>query len=151
PAGLVPRSQGIDVDGTALTFALAVSVLTGLVFGLLPAWQVLRANVNELLKSGGARGGTSRFTARAQTTPIVGQVAWTLPVLSGAGLLVKSLLNLQHTNPGFDARDVLTVRVAPPQSRWDTFEELANYYDRLANEVRQLPGAEAVAIDCSAP
>jgi putative ABC transport system permease protein len=151
PAGLVPRSQSIGVDGTALAFALGVSVLTGIVFGLLPAWQVLRANVNELLKSGGARGGTSRFTVRAQTALIVGQVALTLTVLSGAGLLVKSLLNLQHTPLGFDPRDVLTVRVSPPQSRWDTFEELANYYDRLATEVRQLPGVDAVAMDCSAP
>lgn len=151
PPGLVPRSSAIAVDGDALAFALGVSVLTGLIFGLLPAWQVLRANVNELLKSGGARGGTSRFAGRAQAGLITGQVALTLMVLSGAGLLARSLLNLQHTPPGFDPTDVLTLRVAPPETRWQDFVGLSAYYDRLLDEVRRLPGVEAAAFDSSAP
>jgi predicted permease len=151
PPGLVPRSSALAVDGHALAFALAVSVLTGLVFGLLPAWQVLRANVNELLKSGGARGGTSRFAGRAQAMLITGQVALTLMVLSGAGLLARSLLNLQRTHPGFDPTDVLTLRVAPPETRWQDFVGLAAYYDRLLDEVRRLPGVESAAFDSSAP
>ncbi len=140
PPGLVPRSTAIAVDGGALAFALGVSVLTGLVFGLLPAWQVLRANVNELLKSGGA-----------QAALITGQVALTLMVLAGAGLLARSLLNLQHTNPGFDPTDVLTLRVAPPETRWQDFVGLSGYYDRLLDEVRRLPDVEAAAFDSSAP
>jgi putative ABC transport system permease protein len=151
PPGLVPRSSAIGVDGDALAFALGVSVLTGLVFGLLPAWQVLRANVNDLLKSGGARGGTSRFAGRAQAALITGQVALTLMVLSGAGLLARSLLNLQRTNPGFDPTNVLTLRVAPPETRWQDFVGLSAYYDRLLDEVRRLPGVESAAFDSSAP
>jgi predicted permease len=151
PPGLVPRSSAIAVDGGALAFALVVSVLTGLIFGLLPAWQVLRANVNDLLKSGGARAGTHRFASRAQGILIAGQIALTLMVLSGAGLLARSLLNLQHTNPGFDPTDVLTLRVAPPETRWQDFVGLAAYYDRLLDEVRRLPGVEAAAFDSSAP
>jgi predicted permease len=151
PPGLVPRSSAIAVDGGALAFALGVSVLTGLVFGLLPAWQVLRANVNETLKSGGSRGGTSRFAGRAQAALISGQVALTLMVLSGAGLLAQSLLNLQRTPPGFDPAGVLTLRVAPPETRWQDFVGLAAYYDRLLDEVRRLPGVEAAAFDSSAP
>lgn len=151
PPGLVPRSSAIGVDGGALAFALGVSVLTGLLFGLLPAWQVLRANVNELLKSGGARGGTSRFAGRAQAALITSQVALTLMVLSGAGLLAHSLLNLQHTHPGLDSADVLTLRVAPPETRWQDFTGLSQYYDRLLDEVRRLPGVEAAAFDSSAP
>jgi predicted permease len=139
------------VDGGALAFALGVSVLTGLIFGLLPAWQVLRANVSETLKSGGSRGGTSRFAGRAQAALIAGQVALTLMVLSGAGLLAQSLLNLQRTHPGFDATDVLTLRVAPPETRWQDFAGLSRYYDRLLDEVRRLPGVEAAAFDSSAP
>ncbi|MBI5423655.1 MAG: ABC transporter permease [Opitutae bacterium] len=151
PGGLVPRSHTIAVDGGALLFALVAATLTGLVFGALPAWQVLRTNVNETLKSGGAKGGTSRFASRAQAALVAGQVALTLIVLSGAALLMKSLLNLQRTPPGFDARDVLTVRLAPPSTKWETFTELAAYYDRAVEEVRRVPGVQSAGISSSAP
>ncbi|MBA4138317.1 MAG: hypothetical protein C0518_13475 [Opitutus sp.] len=151
PGGLVPRSHEIAVDGGALLFALGASALTGIIFGLLPAWQVLRTNVSDTLKSGGTRGGTNSFAGRAQAGLIAGQVALTLVVLSGAALLMKSLLNLQQTDPGFDSRHVLTVRLAPPPSKWETMLELAAYYERALDEVRRVPGVEAVAVDSSAP
>lgn len=151
PAGLIPRSHAIATDGWVLAFALGVSVLTGLAFGLLPAWQVLRANINEVLKTGGARGGGGRFAARAQAGLITSQVAITLVVLAGAGLLARSLLHLQRTPTGFDPRDVLTLRVAPPESRWSDFEALNRYYERLVEAARRVPGVEAAALDSSAP
>jgi len=151
PVALVPRAHEIAVDGTALLFAFGASVVTGLVFGLLPAWQVLRTDVNETLKSGGSRGGTNGFAARAQAALIAGQVALTLVVLSGAALLMKSLLNLQRTDPGFDARQILTVRLAPPPSKWETLRELAACYDRALDEVRRVPGVESVAVNSSTP
>jgi putative ABC transport system permease protein len=151
PPGLVPRSSAISVDGPALLFAVALSVLTGLLFGLLPAWQVLRANVNEMLKSGGARGASSRFAGRVQGALIAGQVALTLVVLTGAGLLMKSLLTLQHTATGFDPAQLLTLRIAPPQSRWDNFAQLGDYYERVLAEVRREPGVTSVALNCSSP
>ncbi len=151
PPGLVPRSSAIGVDGPALFFAVTVSVLTGLVFGLLPAWQVLRANVNETLKSGGSRGASGRFAASAQGVLIAGQVGLTLVVLAGAGLLMKSLLNIQRTAVGFDPANMLTLRISPPQSRWDDFQQLGDYYERLLAEVRREPGVEAAALNCSTP
>lgn len=151
PPGLVPRSSAISVDGPALLFAVAVSGLTGLVFGLLPAWQVLRANVNELLKSGGARGASSRFTGRVQGALIAGQVALTLVVLTGAGLLMKSLLTLRQTAPGFNPAAVITLRISPPPSRWDSFRQLGDYYERLLAEVRREPGVAGVALNSSTP
>lgn len=151
PAGLIPRSAAIGVDGHALVFAIAVSVLTGFVFGLLPAWQVLRANVNEMLKSGGNRGASSRFAGRAQGVLIVGQVALTLVVLTGAGLLMKSLLTLQRTAPGFDPANVLTLRISPPQSRWDDFTQLGDYYEQVLAEIRREPGVTSVALNSSTP
>lgn len=151
PAGLVPRSHAIGVDGGALLFALIASAATGVVFGLLPAWQVLCTNVNETLKSGSSRGGTSSFAGRAQAGLIAGQVALTLVVLSGAALLMKSLLRLQQTHPGFDARHVLAVRLSPPPSKWETMLELAAYYERALDEVRRVPGVESAAVDSSAP
>ncbi|HQY06686.1 MAG TPA: ABC transporter permease, partial [Lacunisphaera sp.] len=151
PPGLIPRSASIGVDGTALLFAVIVSVLTGLIFGLLPAWQVLRANVNELLKSGGARGGSSRFAASVQGTLIASQVALTLIVLTGAGLLMQSLLTMQRTSPGFDPANVLTLRISPPPSRWDNLQQLGDYYERVLAEIRREPGVATVALNSSAP
>jgi predicted permease len=151
PAGLVPRSSAVAVDGGALLFALGASVLTGVIFGLLPAWQVARADVNTTLKASAARGTTSGFAARAQSLLIVGQIALTLLILSGATLLMRSLLNLQQTDPGFDPRGVLTVRLAPPPAKWETMLELAAYYERALDEVRRVPGVESAAVDSSAP
>lgn len=151
PPGLVPRSAAIGVDGPALTFALTVSVLTGLIFGLLPAWQVLRANVNEMLKSGGSRGGSSRFAASVQGALIAGQVALTLVVLTGAGLLMKSLLTMQRTATGFDPANLLALRISPPPSRWDDFQQLGDYYERVLAEVRREPGVAGTTLNSSAP
>jgi predicted permease len=125
--------------------------LTAAVFGLLPAWQVRRANVNDVLKSAGTRGTPGRFTSRVQAGLVVAQVAITLVVLTSAALLVQSLLRLQHTAPGFDPRGVLAVRVAPGQERWAKPIELSQYYDRLVAELQRTPGIEAAAIDSSAP
>ncbi len=151
PPGLIPRSHGIGVDGTALAFALGISGLTGILFGLLPAWQVLRANVNELLKSGGSRGASSRFAGQLQGALIAGQIAITLVVLAGAGLLMKSLLALEQTSPGFDPAQVLALRISPPQARWKDFQQLGDYYERVMAEVRREPGVESVAMNSSAP
>ncbi|WP_438481604.1 ABC transporter permease [Oleiharenicola lentus] len=151
PAGLIPRSQTISVDSTALAFAVGISIFTGLVFGLLPAWQVLRANVNETLKSGGSRGASGRFAAQAQGALISGQVALTLVVLAGAALLMKSLLTLQRAPLGFDASNILTLRISPPQARWDNFQQLGNYYETVLAEVQREPGVLNVALNSSAP
>ncbi|MCX6955202.1 MAG: ABC transporter permease [Verrucomicrobia bacterium] len=151
PAGLVPRSHAIGVDGMALAFAVVVATGTGLLFGLLPAWQVWRANVNEMLKSGGSRGASSRFAGRMQGALIAGQVALTLVVLAGAGLLMKSLLTLQRTAPGFDPAQVLALRISPPQARWQDLRQLGDYYERVLAEVRREPGVESVSLNSSAP
>ena len=151
PAGLVPRSHAIAVASPALAVAAGLAVLTGLVFGLLPAWQAGRIPVNALLKTAGTRAGGSRFTARAQSALVVGQVALTLVVLSSATLLTRRLLDLERTPAGFDPRDVLAVRLAPPPTRWETPVELAAYYDRALAEVLRLPGVTAAAINSSAP
>ncbi len=150
PAGLIPRSHEIGVHGTALLFAGGLAVLTALAFGLLPAWQVVRANMHEVLKAGGARGST-RYTGRAQNGLIAGQVALTIVVLAGATLLVRTLINLQHADLGFDPAGVVTLRISPPAARWQTFTELSAYYERVLSELRREPGVAAVALNSSTP
>jgi putative ABC transport system permease protein len=151
PAGLIPRSHDVGVNGMALLFAVLVSSGTGLLFGFLPAWQAWRANVNETLKSSGGRSGSNRFAGRIQAMLIAGQVALTFVVLAAAGLLMKSLLTLQRTHLGFDPTGVTALRISPPQSRWDDFIQLASYYERVLGELRREPGVEAVALNSSAP
>ena len=151
PPGLVPRSHTVAVHGPALAVAAGVTVLTGLIFGLLPAWQAGRTPVNALLKGGGSRAGGNRFTRRAQSALVVGQVALTLIVLSSAAMLTRSLLSLETTPPGFDPRDVVAVRLAPPPTRWETPLELAATYERVLNEVLRLPGVSSAAVNSSAP
>ncbi len=151
PAGLVPRAHEIGVDAGALGFALAVALGTGLLFGVLPAWQVARANVNEVLKAGSSRGASGRWTSRLQTGLVVGQVGLTMVVLAGAGLLMKSLFALQRAGTGFDPAHVLALRISVPQSRWFEFARLGDYYERLLAEVRREPGVEGAALNCSAP
>lgn len=151
PPGTVPRLHAVQVDGAALGFAAAMSILTGLAFGLLPAWQVLRANLNDLVKGSGMRGTRGPFAGRVQNALISAQVAVTLVVLAGAALLVRSLVALQHTPPGFDAANVLTVRIAPAEVNWEDLATMNGYYDRILAAVRSAPGVEAVAFDSSAP
>jgi putative ABC transport system permease protein len=151
PAGLVPRTQEIGVDTTALFFAIAISMLTGVVFGSLPAWQVFRANVNELLKAGHGRGLAGGFARRLQATLIVAQLALTVIVLAGAGLLMRSLLALQRTDLGFDPHHLHTLRIATNVNKWREFTALALYYERVLDELRRVPGVETASLNCSTP
>jgi putative ABC transport system permease protein len=151
PAGLLPRSQEVALHPPALAFALGVSLFTGLIFGLLPALQILRSDVNTLLKSGGTRGSSNAFAGRIQSLLVAGQVALSFVVLAASLLLMKSLARLQNVNPGFDAAGVLTLRLAPPTNRYETNLELAQYYERLITEASAVPGVSAAAVNASAP
>ncbi|HYP16942.1 MAG TPA: ABC transporter permease [Opitutus sp.] len=151
PPELLPRVHEISVDGDALLFSIGVSIGTGLLFGLLPAWQVARANVSDMLKSTGGPGASGRFASRIQGALIAGQVALTFVVLAGAGLLLKSLLTLQDTAAGFDSANLVAVRISPPQARWDDFLQLAAYYERVLTELRREPGVTGTTLNSSAP
>ncbi len=151
PAGLLMRSHEIAVDGWALGFATLISVGTGLLFGLIPAWRVSRANVSEMLKAGSFRETSRRGAERWQGGLVAGQVALTLVVLVLAGLLMSSVLTLQRERPGFDPEGVVALRISPPPSRWENLRELADYYERVVTEVRREPGVELATLNCSAP
>jgi putative ABC transport system permease protein len=151
PAGLVPRSHEIGLHPPAVWFALAVSLGTGALFGLLPAFQVLRTDVHAVLKDAGARGSTGSRGARLQRLLVISQVALSFVVLVASFLLMKSLVALEGVSPGFDPRNVLTLRLAPPVNRYETNLELAQYYERLISEVSAVPGVESAAVNASAP
>jgi putative ABC transport system permease protein len=139
----IPRVKEAGLDPLVLSFTLAVSVLTGIVFGLAPALQATRVDLNEALKEGGRGATEGRSRNRVRGLLIVTEVALSLVLLVGAGLLIKSFVNLRNTNPGFDPRRVLTASVSLPKVKYSKDEQLAAFYGQAVERASQLPGVEA--------
>ncbi|HYY99807.1 MAG TPA: ABC transporter permease, partial [Pyrinomonadaceae bacterium] len=139
----IPRFRDARLDPFVLAFTFAASVLTGVVFGLAPALQASRVDLNETLKEGGRGGTDGRGRNRVRGMLIVSEVALSLVLLVGAGLLIESFVNLRNTNPGFDARRVLTASVSLPAARYPKDEQLSDFYQRAVERASQLPGVEA--------
>jgi putative ABC transport system permease protein len=133
----IPRLQQADVDAPVLVFTLAVSLLTGLLFGLAPALQVSRLNLNEGLKEG-ERGSSGR-RQRLHSVLVVGEVALTLTLLIGAGLLIQSFRRVLQVDPGFKVQNLLTMQVS------------VNNPEQLQQNVRNLPGVKSVAVSDGLP
>jgi len=133
----IPRLHEADVDAPVLVFTLAVSLLTGLLFGLAPALQVSRLNLNEGLKEG-ERGSSGR-RQRLRSVLVVGEVALTLTLLIGAGLLIQSFRRVLQVDPGFKVQNLLTMRVS------------VNNPEQLQQNVLNLPGVKSVAVSDGLP
>jgi putative ABC transport system permease protein len=144
PANL-PRLESINVDGRSLLFTLAVSVLTGLVFGLAPAWQATRVNVSDALKEGG-RGEAGTAKHRLHSTLVVIEMALALTLLAGAGLLINSFWRLRDVQPGFNLDNLLTMRIELPEARYREIPAQTQYRRALLEEVNSLPGARAALV-----
>ena len=142
PASL-PRLAEVDVDGAVLGFALLVSVVTTLLFGLVPALRVAGVDPQAQLQSGG-RGGLGPERRRIRGMLIVGEVALSVVLLVGAGLLVRSFLALQQVRPGYDAGDVLTFELSMPASRYPKGSDRRAFNRLLDERLRALPGVREV-------
>jgi putative ABC transport system permease protein len=138
----IPRADQIRIDGPVLLFAIAASLLTSLVFGLVPALQLSQLDLNESLKEGGKQsGGVVGRGAREML--IAAEVAMSIVLLVGAGLLMRSLWHLQDVDPGFDANQVLTMEVSLPMARYPEGEQMP-FYQRLEERVRGIAGVRTV-------
>jgi len=142
PAGLA-QSFEMGVDAGVVGFALALALGTGLLFGLAPALQAVRTGPNEALKEG-ARG-SSGGSHRLRSALVVAEVALSLVLLVGAGLLLKSFASLLRTSPGFNPQNVLTVSLNLPQVKYPEAAQSSQFYGRLMERVRAMPGVRAVA------
>ncbi|HEX6314737.1 MAG TPA: ABC transporter permease, partial [Gemmatimonadaceae bacterium] len=143
PDGMLPVGT-ITVNGTVLAFALGVSVASGLLFGTGPALWAGRRAPAEVLKEGG-RSGTRTRLRRWSHALAVAEVAVALVLLAGAGLLVRSWLELQSVSPGFDSKGVLTMSITLPSARYDTQDKRDAFYAEAMGRLGALPGVEGVA------
>ncbi|PYS52519.1 MAG: ABC transporter permease, partial [Acidobacteria bacterium] len=140
----IPGWNKISLDYRVLSFTLAVSVLTGILFGLFPAWQASKSDLNESLKEGGrTSAGSSR--KRYRNALIVSEVTLALVLLVGAGLMMRSILRLMDVNPGFDPQNLITLQLSLPSSHYSKNEQVTSFYQELTERVRSLPGVEAAA------
>ena len=143
--GDVPRIERVAVDGEILLFALLVSIATGVLFGLAPALQALRVDLQDALKEGGK---TSEASGRGRLRHalVVVEVALAVVVLIGAGLVMRSLTALERVDPGFDTEDVLTAQLFLSFKTYPGGAERVGFYYRLLPRLQELPGVEKAAI-----
>jgi putative ABC transport system permease protein len=149
--GAVPRLEEIGLDLRVLGFTLAVSLLTGLIFGLAPALQSSEADLNETLKDAGRSGTGDVRGNRVRRALVVCEIAMALVVLVCAGLLIRSFLRLRQTSPGLDYHNVLTMAVTLPQTRYPEPYQQARFYEQTVEHVRTLPGVTEVAVASDIP
>ncbi|HVG20700.1 MAG TPA: ABC transporter permease, partial [Blastocatellia bacterium] len=142
--GTIPRINEVSLDGRTLAFTLCVSMLTSLLFGLLPALRVSKPDLQEALKQGGrtSAGGSSSLRGLL----VVAEVALTVVLLIGAGLLMKSFWRLLDVDPGFDPENVLTMQVSLPSFEYKQERQTVAFYRQLLRQIESLPGVEAAGM-----
>jgi putative ABC transport system permease protein len=139
----VPRLHEIGLHVPVFLWTLAISVVTGLLFGLAPALQASRPDLNSALKESSGRNPGSFQGSGLRNLLVVSEVAVALLLLVGAGLMTKSFLRLQQVDPGFDATNVVSMNIALPTSKYRA-QQLNNFYDQLFERIRNVPGVKSV-------
>lgn len=117
--------------------------MTGVLFGLAPAFESSKINLHESLKEGGRSGSESAGRHRLRSLLVVGEVALTLVLLTGSALMVKSFITLLDANPGFDPHDVLTAQISLPSQRYSKQSQITEFYQSLLGRIARLPGVVA--------
>ena len=141
----------VDVDWRVLGFAFAVSLLTGVVFGLLPAWQGARTDLTSTLKESSGRSGTGFRQNKARSILVVTEVALALVLLIGSALLIRTAVALTRVDPGFDATNVLTMRMSLTGPRFQSSQVVDQLVRTGVERVRALPGVVDVSATCCVP
>jgi predicted permease len=151
PASL-PRLDEIGIDGTVLAFALAISVVAGLLFGLIPVFKYVRPQLAGSLRAGGRTISQSKERHRARNTLVVVQVALAMVLLVGSGLMIRTFQALKRVNPGFSRpEEVQTLRVAIPESQVPDAEQTIRMEQAIAEKMAAIPGVVAVGLTSNLP
>lgn len=141
----LPRVHDIGLDWRVVTFTAFVTIGTGILFGLIPAIQMSSGDLNLTLKEGGRSVTGPGSSNRTRSALVIAEVALSLVLLAGAGLLSATLLRLQRVDPGFDSTNVLTAATALPESKYKTEAQQTAFYDLLLEKVRSIPGVISAA------
>ena len=144
PASL-PGGGEIDIDGRVLLFTLSISLLSGLFFGLVPTLQVSRDSLTEELKGSGKGSVDGGRRNRVRNLLILSEVALSLLLVIGAGLLARSFMRLQAVSPGFDIKNLLVMRLSLPKAQYSKPERVTAFYEQLSTMIERLPGVESAS------
>jgi putative ABC transport system permease protein len=145
----IPRATEIDLDGRVVAFTVGISLFTGIIFGLVPALQSSKPDLNETLKDAGRGSTASRHLFRSGL--VVSEVALTLVLLIGAGLMIRSFYRLQQVDPGFNYDHLLTFNVSLPPKKYPEDQQKINFYEQLTEKLRALPGVQTVGVSSGLP
>src|SRR5262247_772932 len=145
-----PRLDEIGIDRRVLGYTMAITILTGLLFGAAPVWQLFKVDLNQSLRDGGKGHQVAMSGRRALNSLVVAETALALTLLVGAGLLVRSFIRLQRVDPGFNPRNVLTAVVTLPLAVYNDTQVRA-FYSQLLERVKTLPGVQSAAAVSSLP
>lgn len=156
--GNIPRLEAVAIDSTVLVFTLGVSLATGILFGIAPLWRALKVDVNTSLKAGGrsgrADGGLYIRRHSMRGLLVVSELTFSLMLLIGAGLLIRSFVRLQSVPPGFTTDRVLTMQVAVTGKKYQNDKDqkpLINFYNEIESRVAHLPGVVAEGLVSALP
>jgi predicted permease len=150
-ADRLPSATEITLDAPVLAFTLFLALFAGILAGLLPAIRFTRTDVNEALKQGQSRGSSDSSRSNTHGLLVVSEVALSLVLLIGAGLMIRSLLRLSSVQPGFDPNNVLTARLTVPGTKFSSPAAQINFYDQVLRQVRATPGVESAGLIDSLP
>ena len=153
--GNIPRLDVIGLDGSVLAFTFAISILTGIVFGLAPAWRAVSVDLNTSLKAGGRTtqgdGGFHSSRGRLRNLLVVAEVALSLMLLIGAGLLVRSFVRLQSVSPGFNPDSVISMRLGASGRQFEDRALAVEFYRQVGDKIASVPGVKVRGAVTSLP
>jgi putative ABC transport system permease protein len=144
--GIIPRASEVGIDATLVAFTAIVSMVVGVLFGLAPALRASSPNLNESLKEGGRSASADARSVGLRNVLVIAEVGLSLVLLVGAGLLIKSFLQLLNVDPGFKAEGVLTMKLALPKERYEENERVIAFYEQLLGRVESVEGVESAAL-----
>jgi putative ABC transport system permease protein len=150
PGGMA-LNAGVSIDARIFSFTLVLSVLTGVIFGLAPALQAAKVDLNEALKQGGGRTGTGAGHRRLRGALVVTEIALALVLLVGAGLLIQTFLRLRALDIGVNPENVLTLRTTLPRNKYTELPKRAAFYQPVLERVRALPGVVSAGFTTAVP
>ena len=150
-AKVLPMLGPIPMDRTVLLFTAAVSLITGIVFGIIPAWRASRPDLNETLSDGGRSAGAASTRSPLRSVLVVAEVALALVLLICAGLLIKTVVRLRSVDPGFKPERIVTMNVWLPGAKYPKPADARLFFDRMLERLQAIPGVEAAAVTSVLP